>query len=226
MKKTLSLLFAMAAVPAALAAEKKPLPAELPPFGEDKPLPVPRIAESKLPNGLTVWLVARPGFPRAVAVLAVRGGSADDPKGAEGIAELLADTVREGTKARTSRAIAEELQAVGAELGSFAGADAIYLSVNGLGAGTARMVEILSDVARNASFPPAEVELAKANAMQGRPPGSPRPSSWPRRRSRAPSTAITPIAWSRRRARRCRRPLRPSSRRSMPGASAPTARCS
>jgi zinc protease len=167
MKKTLSLLFAMAAVPAALAAEKKPLPAELPPFGEDKPLPVPRIAESKLPNGLTVWLVARPGFPRAVAVLAVRGGSADDPKGAEGIAELLADTVREGTKARTSRAIAEELQAVGAELGSFAGADAIYLSVNGLGAGTARMVEILADVARNASFPPAEVELAKANAMQG-----------------------------------------------------------
>ena len=72
MTRLLSLLLAVLAVPA-LAAEKKPLPADLPPFGEDKPLPVPRIADTKLPNGLTVWLVAREGFPRATAVLAVRG---------------------------------------------------------------------------------------------------------------------------------------------------------
>jgi predicted Zn-dependent peptidase len=166
MTRLLSFLLALLAVPA-LAAEKKPLPAELPPFGEDKPLPVPRIAESKLPNGLTVWLVPREGFPRLTAVLAVRGGSAADPKGAEGIAELLADTVREGTKTRTSRVIAEELQAVGADLGSFAGADAIYLNVGGLSAGAAKMIEVLADVARNASFPAAEVELAKGNALQG-----------------------------------------------------------
>jgi predicted Zn-dependent peptidase len=166
MTRLLSLLLAVCAVPA-LAAEKKPLPAELPPFGEDKPLPVPRIAESKLTNGLTVWLVPREGFPRLTAVLAVRGGTAADPKGAEGIAELLADTVREGTKARTSRAIAEELQAVGADLGSFAGADAIYLNVSGLSSGAPKMIEVLADVARHAAFPAEEVELAKGNALQG-----------------------------------------------------------
>ena len=166
MTRVLSFLLAVLAVPA-LAAEKKPLPAELPPFGKDRPLPVPNIAESKLPNGLTVWLVRREGFPRVAAVLAVRGGTAADPQGAEGIAELLADTVREGTKTRTSRAIAEELQGVGADLGSFAGADALYLTVSGLGTGAAKMVEVLADVARNASFPAAEVELAKGNALQG-----------------------------------------------------------
>jgi zinc protease len=166
MTRLLSFLLALLAVPG-FAAEKKPLPAELPPFGEDKPLPVPRIAESTLPNGLTVWLVAREGFPRVTAVLAVRGGTAADPRGAEGISELLADVVREGTKTRTSRAIAEELQAVGAELGAFTGADAIYLNVNGLGSGAAKMIEVLADVARNASFPAAEVELAKGNALQG-----------------------------------------------------------
>jgi predicted Zn-dependent peptidase len=165
--RTLTLLLTLLAAPALFAAEKKPLPAGLPPFGEDKPLPVPRIAESKQPNGLTVWLVQRAGFPRVASVLAVRGGTAADPKDAEGIAELLADTVREGTKTRTSRAIAEELQTVGAELNSFAAPDAVYLSASGLGAGTPKIVEILADVARNASFPAAEVELAKNNALQG-----------------------------------------------------------
>jgi predicted Zn-dependent peptidase len=167
MTRTLPFLLVLAAAPGVLAAEKKPLPADLPPFGQDKPLPVPRVAESKLANGLVVWLVERKGFPRVATVLAVRGGRAADPKDAEGIAELLADTVREGTKTRTSRAIAEELQAVGAELGAFAGADALYLSLSGLGTGAPKMLEVLADVARNASFPAAEVELAKNNALQG-----------------------------------------------------------
>jgi zinc protease len=169
MKKTTTLpcLLALLAAPALFAAEKKPLPADLPAFGADKPLPVPKIAESKLPNGLTVWLVPRQGFPRVTAVLAVRGGTAADPRDAEGIAELLADTVREGTRTRASRAIAEELQTVGAELNSFTGADAIYLSANGLGVGMVKILEVMADVARNASFPADEVELAKNNALQG-----------------------------------------------------------
>jgi predicted Zn-dependent peptidase len=167
MTKLPTLLLAALAAASALAADKKPLPADLPPFGTDKPLPVPRVTEAKLPNGLTVWLVPREGFPRATAVLAVRGGTAADPAAAEGIAELLANTLGEGTKTRTSRGIAEELQAVGADLGAFAAADAIYLNVNGLGTGVLKMLEVLADVAAHASFPAAEVELAKGNALQG-----------------------------------------------------------
>ena len=153
--------------PALPGAEKKPLPKDLPPFGEDKPLPVPAIAQSRLPNGLVVWVVKRPGFPRMAAVLAVRGGTAADPRDAEGITELLADTVKEGTTTRTSRQIAEELQAVGGEIGANPGADAIYLTASGLGSGTQKLLEVMADVARNASFPASEVELAKSNAIQG-----------------------------------------------------------
>src|SRR6266567_420656 len=92
-KRAILFVLAVLVTPMLGAAEKKPLPKDLPPFGEDKPLPVPSIAQSKLPNGLTVWVVARPGFPRAGAVLVVRVGSAADPRDAEGIAELLADTL-------------------------------------------------------------------------------------------------------------------------------------
>src|SRR5437773_2620392 len=89
MKKAFLLALATLVAPALLAAEKKPLPKDLPPFGEDKPLPVPAIAQSRLPNGLVVWVVKRPGFPRVAAVLAVRGGTAADPRDAEGSPEFL-----------------------------------------------------------------------------------------------------------------------------------------
>lgn len=165
-----AILFALAGLlaPALLpAAERKPLPKDLPPFGADKPLPEPALAVSKLPNGLTVWTWPRPGVPRFVAVLAVRGGTAADPRGMEGIAELLADTLKEGTATRTSRRIAEELQSVGGEISASAADDAIYVSVSALASGVATALDILADVARAASFPAAEVELARGNAIQG-----------------------------------------------------------
>jgi zinc protease len=167
MKKTLPFVLAALVAPALHASDKKPLPKDLPPFGEDRPLPVPSITQSKLPNGLTLWAVKRPGFPKVAAVLALRGGEAADPKDAEGVSELLADTVKAGTTLRTSRQIAEELQAVGGEIGANAAADALFVTVTGLGSGTPKLVEVLADVARNASFPAAEVELAKGNAIQG-----------------------------------------------------------
>jgi predicted Zn-dependent peptidase len=165
----LALLLAAAGLSAGplAASEQKPLPKDLPPFGEDKPLPVPAIAQSKLPNGLTVWVVKRGGYPRVSIRLAVRGGSAADPKDAPGISDLLADTLKEGTATRTSRRIAEELQTVGAEIGANDTADAIYVIASGLGSGAPKIIEVMADVVRNPSFPAAEVELAKGNALEG-----------------------------------------------------------
>jgi zinc protease len=162
------LLVALAAFPVILlAGEEKPLPQELPPFGPDLPLPVPTIKASKLPEGLTVWLVQRAGFPMVTAILTVRGGTASDPRGMEGISDTLADTLNEGTATRTSKQIAEDLQEVGGTLSTNATSDAIQLTVAGLASGSTRLLTILADVARNASFPVQEVELAKTNALQG-----------------------------------------------------------
>lgn len=146
---------------------KDALPKDLPPFGQDRPLPVPQIVQRKLPEGLTLWLVPRPGFPKVTAVLAVRGGGAADPKGAEGLSDLLADVLKEGTKARSAQRIAEELQAVGGEIGAASSADAIYLHGSALPHGAARLIDVMADVARDAAFPDGEVALAKTNAVQG-----------------------------------------------------------
>ena len=172
MRKTLTRLLGLGAALLALApsltsAAETPPPKELPPYGEDKPLPLPEVRESKLANGLTVWIVPRAGIPKVSAVLAVRGGgTASDPGDRMGIAEVLAEAMRQGTPQRTARQIAEELQAVGASLSSFATDDALILTGNGLAPGADVLLEILADVAANAAYPDAEVELAKTNALQ------------------------------------------------------------
>jgi zinc protease len=163
----LALLLAVVfAAPISRAADEKPLPKEIPPFGPDKPLVVPKIDQSKLPEGMLVWLISRAGYPKVTAVLTVRGGTAADPKEMEGIAETLAATMKEGTATRSSKQIVEELQKVGGSLSTAATDDAMQVTVDGLGSGTATLLTVLADVARNASFPKGEVDLAKANTLQ------------------------------------------------------------
>lgn len=167
MKKTLSLLsIAVVLASGAPAAEPPALPKDLPAYGADRPLPVPAIAKSTLPNGLTLWLVKRSSFPKVSAVLAVRGGIAADPAGMEGVSNLLAATMKEGTAKKSSRQIAEELQALGGELDVAAGSEAISLHASALSTGTVRLLDLLAGVALSPSFPVGEVDLAKENALQ------------------------------------------------------------
>lgn len=149
------------------ASEEKPLPPDLPAYGADRPIPVPRITQKTLPNGLSVWLVQREGFPKVTLRLAIRGGMAHDSAGQAGVSNLFASLLTEGTSSRTSKRIAEELQTVGGEIGAFASSDATYLYVQGLGQGLPLILDVLADVTQNSAFPEKEVTLAKANALQG-----------------------------------------------------------
>ncbi|SFU73151.1 M16 family metallopeptidase [Pseudoduganella namucuonensis] len=158
-------------VPALRAATPKAEPAaqasKLPPYGADKPLPVPSIARKTLANGLEVWVVPRQGLPRVDYVLAVRGaGYAADDAGHPGFASLLATLLSEGTAKRSSRAIAEAGQGLGGGVGAGTAHDGITVSANALASGAAPMMALLAEVARQPSFPEAEVQLAKANALQ------------------------------------------------------------
>lgn len=154
------LLFASFAV----AQKNAPLPKDLPPYGPEKPLQAPRVTTSKLDNGLTVWLVSEPGFPKIAFSVAVRGGFAADPAERPGISELLAKTIVQGTKTRSARQVAEEIQAAGGDLNAQTRRDFLIISTTILSSRTDGGVTVLSDVVQNASFPEAEVTLAKRNA--------------------------------------------------------------
>lgn len=139
------------------------MPKDLPPYGTEKPLSPPSVNSAKLDNGLTVWLISEPGFPKVAFTVAVQGGFASDPADRPGISELLSKTVDQGTKARTAKQIALELQAAGGDLSASSKKDFIEVSTAILASKMDAGITVLSDILQNATFPDAEVTLAKRN---------------------------------------------------------------
>jgi len=168
MKKQFQLSLLAAAVllgGSAFAAASAKLPAELPPFAKDKALPVPQITKKTLSNGLEIWVVPRQGMPRVDYVLAVRGAgySADT---LPGFSSMLVDVMTGGTSKHSSREIAELAQGLGGSIGGQSSNDGISLIANALASNAAPMMQLLSEVARGATYPDREVALEKANGLQ------------------------------------------------------------
>ena len=70
----------------------------------------------KLPNDL-VWLFSpQTELPLVTLQLLIKAGTLEDPPGKEGLANLTASLLRNGTKSRSSTKIAEELDFMGASL--------------------------------------------------------------------------------------------------------------
>ena len=149
---------------AALAQKQQPLPKELPPYGPLKPFTQPAVQASKLANGLTVWLVPEPGFPKVAFTVAVRGGLSVDPADRPGLASLLTDVLTQGTKTRTSRQIAEEMQGAGGDISASSRADSIFVQAEVLASRTDAALAVLADLLQNATFPEDEFEIARSNA--------------------------------------------------------------
>ena len=159
-----SVWFFLHVAPVMAAEKEKPLPKDLPPYGRTETVPGAAGTAQKLANGLTLWLVPRPGFPKVTYTLAVRGGLSADPQDRPGLAELLTSTIDQGTATRSAKQIAEELQAAGGDLSGSAGSESIVIGTSVLSSKAEAGLTVLADVVRNATFPEDEVALAKRNA--------------------------------------------------------------
>jgi zinc protease len=143
------------------------LPAELPPYAKDKPMPAPTIVRQRLANGLAVWVVPRQGLPRVDAVLAVRdAGASADTEQQPGFAAMLAGLLTEGSTKRDARAIAQAAQALGGEIEASSGNDGITINANALASQAGPFLQLVAEVARQPAFVDGEVQLAKSNAQE------------------------------------------------------------
>ncbi len=138
-------------------------PPETPPLASFK---LPPVAESTLGNGLRVVLVEDRRFPLVTLRLAFSAGSKFDPADTGGLAETVGALLKEGTAKRTSRQIAEELASLGASLNTTVSADNLVIAAAGLAENFPGLLDVVSDVARNASFPEDEIKLRKQNREQ------------------------------------------------------------
>ncbi|HKS98006.1 MAG TPA: pitrilysin family protein [Rugosimonospora sp.] len=124
----------------------------LPELGPTNALTLPAEDETTLHNGLTVIAVRRPSVP--LAEVRLRIPFAEAPLAP---AALLTQTVFSGTADLSTVDIAAELQKVGGALGASADPDRLLISGNGLADGLPRLLEILADVLRGATYPADEV---------------------------------------------------------------------
>jgi len=157
------LLILVLLAPTGFAQKEAPMPKDLPPYGPEKPVQAPSVKAEKLDNGLTVWLVSEPGFPKIALTVAIRGGFAADPGNRPGISELLLAAVDQGTKKRTAKQVAQDFQAAGGDLNGNATKDDLEMSTVILSSKLDLAMNALADVLQNATFPDAEVALAKRN---------------------------------------------------------------
>ena len=137
-----------------------------PALGPERPVAWPKRREHKLANGLLVVLAEIKTFPRVSAELFVRGGNAAVALTSPGLAEMTATVVRTGMEKRTSRQIEEKLRSMGAGLGTSAGADTSAISIAGLSEFSEGMLELMADLARNASFPAEEFERERRQRIE------------------------------------------------------------
>ena len=137
-----------------------------PALGPERPVAWPKRTTRKLANGLEIVLAESHTFPKIVAELFFRSGNAVTAKDTPGLAEMTAAVVRTGTKRRTSQQIEETLRGMGADLGTSAGADTSAISISGLAEFAKEELELLYDLARDASFPPDEFERLRRERIE------------------------------------------------------------
>ena len=141
--------------------------AVVPGLGPERPVVWPPRVVRRLANGLQVVLVESHGVPRLTVELIVRSGDASTALSNPGLADIVATTVRTGTARRSRRQIEEDLRRMGGEIGTGASADSSTIIADGLAEDAGSLVELVAEVAREATFPEDEFERERRQAIEG-----------------------------------------------------------
>ena len=127
--------------------------------------PAPPVQRFTLANGLGVWLVESHRWPTVSASLVSRVGSAADPPDRPGLADLTTESLDGGTTRRDALGLSRELEGAGATLADDAGKDGTWLTATSLTDHAKDALGIMSDVARNPTFPADEVERVRDSSI-------------------------------------------------------------
>lgn len=142
------------------------------------------IQEVKSPRGVTAWLVEDYTVPIITIRFAFEGGSTQDPKGKEGLANLMSGLLDEGAADLDSETFQTKLDDAGAELRFSAGRDAFYGSMRMLADQKDEAFGLLKLAIDKPRFDQEPVDRIRSQIISGI-----------RGKSRDPQTAAQ-IAWS------------------------------
>ncbi|MEN3000563.1 MAG: pitrilysin family protein [Armatimonadota bacterium] len=134
------------------------------PIGE---LHLPLPEEHVLPNRLQLLMIPDSRAPRVELRLIIpAAGRAFDEESMVGLAAATARLMTAGTRTRTSLQIEQEADRYGGALSVSANSETALLQAHCLSHYLPQMVELVTDVLLNPTFPPGEVEIDRANTLQ------------------------------------------------------------
>ena len=126
----------------------------------------PKRTKSKLANGLEVILLESHTIPKFHGELYFRSGNASAASRGTALAEMAATMVRTGTSQHSSREIEEHLRGLGADLSANAGQDNSSISFAGLSDHAEPLLQLVNELARDATFPVAEFERERRQKLE------------------------------------------------------------
>ena len=137
----------------------------LPALGPSPDVRFPDVQRATLSNGLKVVLLERHSAPLVNLMLAVDAGVAADPADARGTANFALELLLKGTKTRDAFRIADERDALGAQLSVGNGLDQSFVRLGALRGKLAGSLDLMADVALNPAFPADMVDLQRKQQL-------------------------------------------------------------
>ncbi|HEY9680715.1 MAG TPA: pitrilysin family protein [Oculatellaceae cyanobacterium] len=131
-----------------------------------RPFAMAKVTEFKLENGLQVELIADHRVPFITIALGIKAGSCYDPLDKNGLADMTADMLTEGTEARKSKEIADQIDFIGGGLKGVTDPDFTLLSGSALSKYSDKLFDLFTDVLLHPTFPEDELSLKKTNLIE------------------------------------------------------------
>jgi zinc protease len=119
-----------------------------------------------LDNGLKVTLVQYGNVPKINVRFVIRGGNVNESESEVWLADLTADYLKEGTRTRSAREIAESAAQIGGWVNAASGLDQISVSGEALAEYAPDLVTLMTDVLMNPGFPDTELDRLKNNMLR------------------------------------------------------------
>lgn len=141
------------------AQETAPLPSE------PRSVTIPAVKETKLPNGLTVAVVERPGTPLVSVKMTFDSGVTSEELTTAGLVKMTTGLLTKGTVTRSATRIANDTEFLGADISTAVGLDSSSVTLSVTSDKIGQAMPIFADVIRRATFPANEIKLAQSQAI-------------------------------------------------------------
>jgi zinc protease len=157
---------------AAVAQKQAP-----PEGGPAKAFTVPANESYTLPNGMKVTLVPYGNIPKVAVDVTIAAGSSDEGKEHQGVADLTADMMKEGTEKLDSGQLADEAARMGSTLDVSSSYDRTDAGLDVLSEFGPEAVRLLSDVVIHPRLPASELDRLKNDKLRQIALGSSQPQT-------------------------------------------------